>query len=90
MPRTSRSSGRLWRALPQPRRDIARGELALLEAQAAAASHEDPVAVLAAARMEVAGVHWSVRAPVFVTRWVLVAIVPTALAWLIRPALPFW
>ena len=46
--------------------------------------------MLAAARMEVTGVHWSVRAPVFVTRWVLVAIVPTALAWLIRPALPFW
>ena len=81
--------GELWRTLPQPRRDVARGELAFLEAQAAAVSREDPVAVLAAARMEVSGVPWSVRAPVFVTRWVLVAIVPTALAWLIRPALPF-
>ena len=80
----------LWRPLPQPRRDVARGELAFLEAQAASASHEDPVAVLAAARLEVSAVHWSVRPPVFVTRWVVVAIVPTLLAWLLRPALPFW
>jgi hypothetical protein len=80
----------LWRTLPQPRRDVARGELAALEAQAATASHKNPVPVLAAARLEVSGVHWSVRTPVFVTRWVIVAIVPVGLAWLLRPALPFW
>ena len=73
----------LWRTLAQPRRDVARSELALLEAQVAAASHEDPVPVLAAARLEVSGVHWSVRPLVFVTGWVVVAIVSTVLAWLI-------
>ena len=81
----------LWRTLPQPRRrDVARSELAFLEAQVSAASHEDPVPVLAAARLEVSGVHRSARPLVFVTGWVVLAIVPTALAWLIRPALPFW
>jgi hypothetical protein len=77
-----------WRTLPALRRDVARGELAFLEAQAAVASHDDPAAALAAARLDVTGVHWSVRAPAFVARWLIVAIVPTLLVWLVRPLLP--
>lgn len=83
-------AGLAWRDVPAERRDVARGELACLEAQVAAASNEDPVAILAAARSDVPRVHWSVRAPVFVGRWVLVAIAPTVAAWLVRQALPFW
>ena len=67
---------------------MARGELAALEAQAAAAAGDDPVPILAAARLDVP-VHVTARAPVFVARWLLVALVPVVLAWLIRPALPF-
>jgi hypothetical protein len=82
--------GSLWRTLPQPRRDIARGELAVLEAQVVAADGGDPVAVLAAARSDVSRVHWSSRAPIFVGGWTLFSIVATLLAWLVRQALPFW
>ena len=74
--------------VPEPRRDVARGELAALEAQAAVATGDDPVPILAAARLDVP-VHVTARAPVFVARWLLVALVPVVLVWLIRPALPF-
>ena len=73
--------------VPEPRRDVARGELAALKAQAAVATGDDPVPILAAARIDVP-VHVTARAPVFVARWLLVALLPVVLAWLIRPALP--
>jgi hypothetical protein len=82
--------GDLWRTLPQPRRDVARGELAMLEAQAVAADGGDPVALLAAARSDLSRVHWSVRAPVFVGGWILVPIGATVGSWVVRQALPFW
>jgi hypothetical protein len=77
----------LLRQVPEPRIDVARGELAALEAQAAVAAGDDPLPILAAARLDMP-VHLTARAPVFVARWLLVAVVPVILAWLIRPALP--
>jgi hypothetical protein len=81
---------RAWRDVPAEQRDVARGELACLEAEVAVANGEDPVPILAVARSDLADVHWSVRAPVFVGIWVLVAAATTVVAWLVRPALPFW
>ncbi len=60
----------IWPSIPDPRERRHRREcLALLEGELAVAEGGDPIAVLAAARIDVREVYWSMRVPWLMAKW---------------------
>jgi hypothetical protein len=74
-------------ALPAMDRSFAREQLAMLEAQVAAADGRDPAAVMLAARADVPDIAWSCRAWALVGRSLVLAVLPVLLALVVRIAL---